>query len=129
MTNSVLLLVLNGYLSILSFCALVIFSRYLYKNRSVGYQQLRPAIALCTLLLGELILRVPMFYIRTSSEIQGAQLPAPSTALLFGGIVTVIALLCVIRVFSPTGWGNRSWLAAFTLASIIVGITYELVHT
>lgn len=126
MNHSVTLLILNGYLSVLSCCAFIIFAHYLIKNYREGYVQMRPAIALAVLWVGEIVLRAPLFYARAKIE-AGYVVPIPNVALIIGGLTTIIALLCVIRVFSPAHWGNKSWVSAFLLASFVVWSTINLV--
>lgn len=126
MKHSVTLLILNGYLSMLSCCAFAIFGYYLIKNYKAGYHQMRPAIALAVLWLGEIILRFPLFLTRAQLE-AGYVVPAPTAPLIVGGFITVTALLCIIRVFSPSQWGNKSWLSAFVLSTLVVGITLKII--
>lgn len=126
MNHSVILLVLNGYLSVLSCCALLIFGHYLVKNYREGYVQMRPAIALFALWLGESVFRVPIFLTRARVE-SGHLINVPILPLLVGGFITITALLCIIRVFSPIQWGNKSWVSALILSTFVVGITLNTV--
>lgn len=126
--RSVTLLILNGYLSVLSCYAFVMFGYYLVKNYKDGYEQMRPAIALACLWLGEMFFRFPMFLTRAHLE-AGYTIPAPTTPLILGGLITVTALLCIIRVFSPEQWGSKSWLAALGLSTLVVGVVLKLVLT
>lgn len=126
MNYSMTLMILNGYLSVLSICALGIFVYYLIRNRHAGYFEMRPAIALSTLWLGEIIFRLPIFLTRAQIE-SGNIIPIPQLPLLIGGIITAIALLCIIRVFSPSHWGNKSWISACILSTAVVLATVSTV--
>lgn len=122
LSDSVTLQVLNGYLFALGLCAMIIFAHYLYKNFEDGYQQLRPAIALTVMWLGLIILRGPLFFARTLVN-AGAPTKEPLLSLALGGTIMVVSLLCIIRVFSPLHWGNKSWIAALIASTLVVGFS------
>lgn len=126
MTHSLLLLVLNGYLATLAACALIIFVHYLYKNYHEGYVQMRPAIALTVLWIGDFVLRAPLFWVRAHIEAGYLRHP-PNLALILGGFISIVAFLCVIRVFSPMHWGNKSWVAALILSTAVVLGSLDLI--
>lgn len=127
MDDSIYLMAVNGYLSVLATCALFIFIRYIWIQRHEGYVFLRAAIALCVLWIGEMWLRIPTFYVRMM-ESSGAPTDFPNTTFTIGGVLVAIAFLCCIRVFSPNKWGYWSWLGSLAFSSLVVGASLLYVH-
>lgn len=122
LSDSLALQILNGYLVSLGVCAMIIFGHYLYKHYHEGYTYLRPAIAMMVLWIGLVVMRGPLFHARTLVN-GGFPTKEPLWFLTVGGMIMVTALLCIIRVFSPAHWGNKSWIAALIASSTVVGIS------
>lgn len=122
MDSSISLQVINGYLSILAVCAFCIFARYIYVKWNVGYQELRPAFALITMWIGEMILRLPIFYGRTLTNAGDPQ-EFLDFSLIVGGFVVSAAFLCCIRVFSEESWGYYSTVVSLALSTLVVGLS------
>jgi uncharacterized membrane-anchored protein len=126
MDKSVVLQAINGYLAVTAIFGAVIFWRYIYYNRHIGYKELRPAIAILVMFLGEVVLRLPQFFARTIVN-AGVHIDQPSITLMLGGAVVEVAFLCIVRVFSPEKWGYWSWLTTFLTSSLVVAISLMFV--
>ena len=125
MDTNYVLQALNGVLTPVTLWAMFIFTRYLWLNRALGYFELRAAIALCTLSLGEFIFRGSIFLART---LESLDIDAPYMNIFYvaGAICVLVAFLCKIRVFSPQRWGHKSWVLPLIMSIIIT--TTSLVY-
>lgn len=127
MNRSLVLMALNGFLTVLSMSTFCLFIFYLKNNMKEGYVFLRPAIALTVLWVGDAFYKGPLWYTRQLINI-GIPMEVPDETVIIGGSITIVAYLCVIRVFSPARWGHKSWIYAFLFASIFtatsLGFTY-----
>lgn len=95
-------------LAVAYLCAMFIFGHYLWLNRSVGYTNLRPAIALVFVWIGGLLSRLTLWQAEWSTDFS-------SVWLILSWFVLLTAILCCIRVFSPSSWGNKSWVISLLL--------------
>jgi hypothetical protein len=81
------------------------------------------AFALLVLMVGHTIIRfwgVVIFYQLS----QGANIFDMENRMplaLMGTAVAVVGMCWIIRVFSPSNWGEKSWVAACLLAGLFVG--------
>lgn len=99
-------------LAVAYLCAMFVFVHYLWNNRESGYKALRPAIALTFVWAGGLLSRAALWRVDAIAEYSLLWL-ATSWMILLG------AILCCIRVFSPTSWGNKSWVISLSLVLIV----------
>lgn len=116
MMSSYSLMALNAHLTVLACCAFALFIYYIWQNKLEGYEFLRAAIALLVLWIGDIFLRGPIWFTRQLVNI-GVPTQPSETWLYLGGGITVLAYLCIIRVFSPKRWGHRVWIISFMLAN------------
>lgn len=119
MNKSIVLQILNGYLAVTALCGAFIFLRYLVDQCHLGYKELRPAIAILCMWMGEIILRSPIWWQRTLAN-AGFNSAEPVLELLIGGFVVEVAFLCMIRVFSPEAWRYWSWLGTLIISTVVV---------
>lgn len=107
----------NGTLTILLMCATFVFVRYLWKNRSAGYEELRPLIAILVLIVGGLINRwvLWIFQVMKSHEYDMDRMYL-SMIYIFSGLVFAAGILCVLRVFSPNRWGHKNWFVPLIIS-------------
>lgn len=128
MDKSIVLQILNGFISVFAACGTYIFVRYLYKHKKEGYtKRVQAGLAILCLCVGTVTLRGPVFIVRTLTN-SGMHLPEPILIYIFGGILIGIAFLCVIRVFSPTEWGNKPWIIALISGTFIVTLSLLFVQ-
>lgn len=127
MDKSVILQAINGYLAVTAIFGAVIFWRYIYYNRRIGYKELRPAIALFAMFVGETVLRLPQFFARTIAN-AGVHVDQPNITLMLGGAIVEVAFLCIVRVFSPEKWGYWSWLSTFIVSTATVAVSLLFVN-
>jgi hypothetical protein len=123
--ESVILERMNASLSIVTFCALVIFARYIWKNLDRGYWYLRPAIAFASLWVGDTFLRTVLWYVRHFIN-KGGSIQLPVLSIVTGNAVLMVSVLCCIRVFSETDEGNLPWLITLFIA-LVAAIVSPLV--
>lgn len=126
MNRSLALQILNGYISVIAICATFIFANYLWLKRKQDYEELRPAIAMLGLWIGEQILRGPIFFQRTLAN-AGMPSAEPILTIFVGGLIFGVSALCCIRVFSPAKWRYWSWLGTFILSTLVVAASLMFV--
>lgn len=127
MSQSIYLFATDAYLLTLDVLAFALFLHYIYQHRAEGYTWLRPAIALLVLWFGDAVLRGPNWYARLLISI-GVQVDQPDTWMIIGGSIKAIAYLCIIKVFSPTRWGRKSWVIAFLLATLFTAMSLSFTY-
>lgn len=119
MKESLILELLNGAFFILALCASIVFTHYLWVKRKFGYNALTPAIALTCIFYGEMILRGMFWYVRQQLN-NGIPMQQSNTVLIIGSLVITTGILCSIRVFSPTEWGNRGWVTSLIITILFL---------
>lgn len=122
MTISHVLEAINAAFAVLSMCALCIFMNFIWHQRKAGYIQLRPAIALACMFLGEAIQRSIFWYVRDRIN-SGNPTPVPDNLVVMASLVIIVGICCAIRIFSPSSWGNRGWIFSLMLTIIVVTCT------
>ena len=125
MIESLILERMNASLSVASFCALIIFGRYIWKNLSEGYKFLRPAIAFASLWAGDAFLRT-IFWASRHSINKGLGAQPPNYLVIAGNLMLMASILCCIRVFSETNDGNWPWVISF-FAAVAIAIASPLI--
>lgn len=124
--NAILMQIVNGYVAVTSFIGALVFLRYLYKNRHLGYPSLRPAIAIFAVFVGGTILWAYTFQYRILLN-DGVKVQYPVVGVLIASSIIEIAFLCMIRVFSPDHWGYKTWLGTLILSTIVVALSFVYV--
>lgn len=121
MSRSLFNEVLNGYLSVLSFWAVMSFAMYIWQDRKIGYQNLRPYFAIIGLLLGDCVVRSAFWWVRHVINVGGTpNKPFFYSIALVGAIIQVWGVLCLIRVFvnQNTQRSRNAWIYALTTATV-----------
>lgn len=108
---------MNAAWFVLCLCALFIFVRYLWIERSQGYLSNKPALALAVYISGEAAVRGWIWAFHIAADHHRA-IPAFSekVGLLMSATVAAFGLLCIVRIFSPKHWGARAWVISTGLA-------------
>lgn len=124
--KAIFLQILNGFVAVTATMGSVVFMRYIYKNWALGYQVLRPAIAINAVFIGCSILYSAVFIHRVMLN-AGYPSPYPFDLVLVGGGIVEIAFLCKIRVFSPDHWGIWPLGLTILVASAVVALSFAFV--
>jgi len=120
MKESLFLEIVNGNFFMLSFCAILVFARYIVSNWREGYTFLRPAFALTGVFLGEFIIRLNFWFTRYNIN-TGGQYQTPSINItILGSLIASWAILCTIAVFSPAKLRNRAWILSLLATAIFL---------
>ena len=119
MKESLILELLNGAFFVLAFCASCVFTHYLWVKREYGYKALTPAIALTCIFYGETWLRGMFWYVRQNLN-NGIQMQPSNTLLMLASVTVITGILCSIRVFSPSEWGNRGWVTSLIITIVFL---------
>ncbi len=124
MLQSTFLEAVHGAFSILYLCACYIFGHYIWEKRALGYEYVSPAIALVTIWIGYFISETLIWYHK--DEISDILISIPSVIFLLGLIISLIGVLCTIRIFSPNRWGNWGWIVSLIMATCSMIVTFIL---
>lgn len=124
MTRSLFLEAMNGFLGILMVYSAVAFLLYIWVNRGEGYQNLRPAISLIPIFVGEAFIRMMIWYERHQvNNIIGYKLDFDVWFYLYsllGLCMLTVGIVCVIKVFIYDFCGPKSWILAILLGIVWV---------
>lgn len=131
MANSLFNEGLNAVLCVLDFCGFAVFALYIFHNKGMNYDALKPAIAIATHLFGLTIVRAAFWIQRHQINVGFHDGSLDLSALFYiivgiGGFISGIGILCMIRIFSPIGWGIRNWVGTVLLATVITTISLFL---
>jgi hypothetical protein len=116
-TDPVFLEFVNAVWFILGVCVLAVFVHYIWQKRENGYWNLVGAISIAAYWFGEVIARGGVWYwyhLINSRQPPGWIGDYPIAGA--GGIIAAIGALCMIRVFSPSEFGNWVWIVSGALA-------------
>lgn len=118
----------------LGLCVLILFGRYLYieacwiaqRYRANGAlehsNRIQAATAIFVTILGEVTNRMwtwVLLFLQTSGrDASWLTRPPYSSIPIFGSFVTMVGMLCMVRVFTPDEWGNNGWVISGIIALI-----------
>lgn len=112
---------MNGTLFMLLIFACFMFGLYIVREMVVnGYQRtrLQAAISIFVTLSGEALIRGWVWWWRHIENTGGdAAWMGKHPVLLYGALIEIVGIMCVIRVFAPDSWGRNIWLVSTLVAS------------
>jgi len=115
--TSLLLQIMNGYITVTAFVGALIFIRYIWQNKDQGYRHLRPALAILPVFVGVLIVYTPIFLIRTEANAHNVVYVPPVLSVVVGSLLVEAGFLCKIRVFTAWKW---YWISTLAIATVVV---------
>lgn len=122
MGKSILLQIINGYLSVTSVVGIYVFVRFLVRNRHLQWLEFISVTLFIGLFTSLLILRGPIFIYRILANM-GYVFPEPNWIYVISGVLGEIVFLAIIKVFGPSEWGHRAWIWTFIGATTLVALS------
>ncbi len=110
---------INGFIFVLGVFAVGVFARWLFVNRKDSYKELRPALAVSAVFLGETTVRFSFWIGRHETNVG----LIPNEMLFYcmsivGGAILAWGMLCCMKVFAPEHCSFRVWLYALIAAAL-----------
>lgn len=115
--TALLLQVINGYITVTALIGAMVFFKYIWENRGLGYKHIRPALAIFPVFVGVLIIYTPIFLIRTEANAHQVVYVPPVVSVVVGSLFIEAGFLCKIRVF--TAWRGY-WIGAVLISTLVV---------
>lgn len=115
--------VLNIAISVFSISCILLFLRYTYREWRVrGYLRLDWPAKLCLGLLvlfcGE-FLRSATVWVILHFEGPGASYRSDIAVLTLALLMIIVGGSCIVRVMTPTKWGNSLWISALLVIAFL----------
>ncbi|TXH42036.1 MAG: hypothetical protein E6Q97_36465 [Desulfurellales bacterium] len=121
----------EGFFCILLLCALYIFARYLWLERGLKFDHLKPVLSFIVFILGEAMIRGSLWVLRYRFRADNRALSGLGDLdilwpVVLGGLVSMVGIAMFINVFSPSYWGKYPLYVSIGLAaSISLYVTFQ----
>lgn len=107
---------LNGHLFILLAYTFVIFTRFIWYQRHLKWDEIKPATAVAMMIFGDAMVRGIYWWTRQQVNL-GEDSPLYYSMATAAAMVQTVGIVMIIQAFSPEDCGPKSWIWALILAA------------